>query len=431
MEKRLVIFCFILAFSGLRAYGQYTPYFHQSGYMTGTWVNPAIPLEKTVNVSLASIYVGISTDGLAIDNLTSKNTDGSRYIDLKKIDNFAEGKYNLYFENDIRTFDIGIKLGSFGMFAGHGFRSSANMEYSTDLIKLLANGNGPYIGKTLDIGPSVDLVAYNELYLGVQKQFGAFSIGAKAKLLFGTAGLYTESSKMLFTTLDEYYQLQFENEYLIRSSSVLRYKALDDITLDYTGFTLDNFFYNNRGLAMDIGAHYQFNDHLSLSASVLDLGSIKWDFSPRKYESKGKFTFEGVDVINFIQDSTLMVKDTLLDLIDVNSSIETYTTQLNKRFILGGSYKIDSWSFQVLYQMQERYGKNWHQMSFATYKKISILDLGLFYTMNKNDFSCLGIYAGLKLNPVQLYVTTDNIIRMLSYERAKNTGIAMGLTLRF
>ncbi|MCZ2102200.1 MAG: DUF5723 family protein [Chitinophagales bacterium] len=431
MAKKWTLLNMILIMAVLSGFAQNTPYYHLRGYMPATWVNPAIPLEKTINISIASVNVGLNTDGVAIQDLTSKNSEGNRYIDLKKIENFKRGKYDIYVDNDIRTIDAALKLGSFAIMAGHGFRSSANIGYNTDLIQLLAYGNAPFIGKTLDIGPSVDVLAYNELYLGLQKQFGALTLGGKAKLLYGTSALYTESSTMQFTTLDEYYQLQFNNEYLIRSSSLFKYQALDDVTVDYSGFTFDNFFYNNRGFAFDLGAHYQATDQLSLSASLLDVGSITWDFSPRKYESKGSFTFEGVDIINFIEDSTLSVKDTLLDLIDVTSSTEAFKTQLNRRLLIGGSYVMDTWSFEALYQMHRRYGKDWHQLSLAAYKRISFLDLGLLYTIHKNDFSSVGLYGGIKLKPLQLYVAADNIIRVFSYERAKNARVTAGLTIRF
>ena len=430
MIKKWAVMMMLLNFWVMQIHAQYAPYFHQQGYLPATWVNPAIPLKNTVNISLASVSANISTDGLAINDLTGKNAAGSRYIDLKKINTVKDGRHDLYFDNDIRTVDASIRLGSFAIMAGHAFRSSANIGYSTDLIQLLANGNGPYIGKTLDIGPSADVLAYNELYAGAQKQFGAFSVGAKAKLLFGTSALYTESSKMLFTTQDEYYQLHFDNHYLLRSSSLLRYRSLEDVSVEYSGFTFDNLFYNNRGLAFDLGFHYQVTEKLALSASLLDFGSIKWDFFPRKYESKGTFTFEGVDIIHFIQDSTLSVKDTLLDLIEVNASTEVFKTALNNRIMLGGSYVMNTWSFEALYQMHRRYGKSWHQMTLAAYKRILFLDVGLSYTLHRNDFSSLGLYAGIRLKPVQLYISADNVFSVFSYERAKNASIAAGLTIR-
>lgn len=410
---------------------QYIPALLRHGSVQNTLYNPAIPMKKTINLGLATINTGLSTDGFALNELTGINQDGARYIDINKIQSTKDGKYNLYFENDIRTIDVGINLRSFALIAGHGFRMSANAGYTTDLIKLLANGNGSYIGKTLDIGPALNAMAYNELYIGAQTKLGSLTLGLKAKLLYGTASLYSEVSRMLLTTKEEFYQLQFENHYLIRSSSLLKYKSLDDITIDYAGFTLDNLFYNNRGFAMDMGVHYQLNDRFSLNASALDIGRIDWDYAPRKYETNGIFNFEGVDIIDYIQDSTLNVRDTLLQLLDVQSSLEPYSTTINSRYTLGADYILDSWSFHVLYQMHRRFGYNWHQMTLGTVKKISFLDIGLLYTINKSDYRNLGLHIGLNLRPVHLYVSTTDVLHLLSFENARSAGIGFGLNVQF
>jgi hypothetical protein len=163
----------------------------------------------------------------------------------------------------------------------------------------------------------------------------------------------------------------------------------------------------------------------------VDIGSVKWDFSPRKYQSKGIFTFDGVDIVNYIQDSTLSVKDTLLNLIQVKSSTEQYTTSINSRFLLGGSYIMDTWSFEALYQLQRRFGQNSHQLSLSAFKKISFLDVGLLYTLKRNDLANLGIYAGIKVKPIQLYISANNIVRLFSYEKATGAGLVTGLTMKF
>ncbi|MBK8888344.1 MAG: hypothetical protein IPN46_18140 [Saprospiraceae bacterium] len=49
----------------------------------------------------------------------------------------------------------------------------------------------------------------------------------------------------------------------------------------------------------------------------MDLGGIQMDFF-RKYSNIGTFSFEGVDLVDYIVDSTLSVKDTLLDLVKSN-----------------------------------------------------------------------------------------------------------------
>lgn len=402
-----------------------------SNFLTATAANPAIPLEKTVNIGLMNYSVGLSTDGPVIDDLTQKNSEGKRYIDLKSTDKLNRDFYNIHFENDIRTLDLALSTGSFTWMAGHAFRSTADIRYSSDLIKVLSQGNAPFIGQTLQLGPQVNVLAYNELYLGVQKRFERLSLGIKAKVLFGTANVYTERSDMNFTTHEEYYQLDFNNDYLIRSSSLFRYRALDDITVNYQGFTFDNLFYNNPGFNVDVGLHYKVNDHFSVSAAALDIGSIKWDYSPRKYESKGSFRFDGVDIIDFLQDSTLEVKDTLLQIIDVTSSLEEYTTATGQKYIFGGSWRSGGFRLNAMYKIHNRPGYVAHQLSLAAVQKIAIFDVGLSYTVSKNDFASVGLYGGIHLKPIHVYLSAQNVLGVFDVYSIRNEYVSLGMALQF
>lgn len=410
--------------------GQDISYLHLQGSMPSTLMNPAAKLNQKVNIGLGSMFLQLGTTGPSIDQLTSINSAGQRYLNIQNINNLDADRYNLSMDYDIRTIDVGIKVGSFAILAGHGFRSSFNLNYTSDLVKLLAQGNGTFIDKSLEIGPALDIQAYNELYLGLQKTVGNFTLGAKGKLLFGTSSIYTESSDMSFKTLPEFYQLQFTNNYLLRSSNLVNYQGLDDVGFDYSSFTFDHLFYNNRGFALDLGATFKINKNVTLSASALDVGSIKWDFSPKKYTSSGTFTFEGVDLVDYIQDTNFNVQDTLLELIEVSSTTEVYKTTLNNRFILGGSYVKDKWSFHGLYQMHTRFGNRNHQLSLSAVRKIKIFDVGLSYTLNKNNFNSLGLYLGLNTKHVNVYFSSQNIYGIFDPLKVTNVSGALGLSIQ-
>lgn len=416
---------------GVSAIGQEISLLQLKGYMPGTFLNPGLPLDKRVNISVGAIGFRGGTNGPSIGDITSKNLDGKRYIDLDKFSGSLNPNQDIFGQSEIRTLDLAIKLGSFALMAGHGMKAFGNLTYTSDLIHLAAYGNGNYIGKTLDLGPVLDVSAYNELYIGVQKTSGRFTLGLKAKLLYGISNIYTESSDIKLTTLEEYYQLQFKNDYIVRSSGLLRYHSLDSITIDNSLWSFDNLFYNNRGFAIDLGASFKVNENLTISASALDLGSISWDFFPRRYSSQGTFTFEGVDVVDYITDSTLSISDTLLNIIDVRSDIEEYSTTLNYTFTIGGHYQSGPWSFNALYMLHNKFGYRDHAMSLSAIRKIAFFDLGLQYRISKNDYSGLGLYSRLNLGPVALYLASDNLLGLFNIDNAKSASIRFGTTLQF
>lgn len=412
-------------------YGQEVSLLQLKGFMPGTFLNPGLPLDKKVNISIGSFGLSGGTNGPGIGDITSKNLDGKRYVDLDKFSGNLNPTQDVFGQSEIRTLDFGIRFGNFALIAGHAMKAYGNLSYTSDLIHLATYGNGNYIGKTLDLAPVLDVSAYNEIYIGAQKTSGRFTLGLKAKLLYGISNIYTETSDVKLTTSAEYYQLQFKNDYAIHSSGLLRYYSLDSITFDNSLVSFDNFFYNNRGFAVDLGASFKVNENLTLSASALDLGSISWDFFPRKYSSQGTFTFEGVDIVDYITDSTLTVSDTLLRIIDVKSDIEKYSTSLNYTFTLGGLYQSGRWSFNALYLLQNKFGQRNHILSLSAIRKIGFIDLGLQYRIAKNDYAGLGLFSRMQFGPVALYLASDNIMGLFNIENAKSASIRFGTTLQF
>ncbi len=402
------------------------------GQLPSTYLNPGLKVDKKFNLSLAGVNFVLGTDGPSINQLTSKNSEGKRFIDVKKLDQNLDSYQNIFYNSDIHTIDVSLKIGSTMVMAGHAFRSTANVRYPKGLINIAAQGNAAFIGQTVEIAPFIDINAYNEIYLGLQKSFGNLTIGAKGKLLYGVANVQTDKASIGFSTDDEIYQLSLQTDYELRSSGLLRYNNLDSITVDYAGFSFDNLFYNNQGFAFDIGASYTVNEKFTLSASMLDIGKINWDFFPRKYTSKGNFTFEGVDVLDFLVDSTsISIQDTLIDLLKVTEQIENYSTTLSGTYTLGASYLWgENWRFNGLLVYQKTNNSSRNFLSLSAVRKISIFDLGVQYTLTKNNYAGLGIFGKVKLGPISAFASTDNIIGAIKPYDSRSASVRIGATLQ-
>ncbi|MBK9737362.1 MAG: hypothetical protein IPO92_21370 [Saprospiraceae bacterium] len=167
-----------------------------NGSLPSTYLNPGLKLDNKINVSIGGINIHFGTDGPTINQLTSKNKAGQRFIDIKNLGTNPGKQQNLFFKFDIHTVDLSIRLGQIVLMAGHAFRSGGNLNYPGSLLNVATQGNGAFIGQTVNIAPVIDVNAYNELYLGSQKSFDKFTIGAKVKLLYGTANLTTEKEKL-------------------------------------------------------------------------------------------------------------------------------------------------------------------------------------------------------------------------------------------
>ncbi|MBK9737361.1 MAG: hypothetical protein IPO92_21365 [Saprospiraceae bacterium] len=214
---------------------------------------------------------------------------------------------------------------------------------------------------------------------------------------------------------------------------MLRYTSLDSITANYAGFSFDNLFYNNSGFAFDVGASYHVSPKLTLSLGAVDLGMIHWNFFPRKYSSKGNFMFEGIDIIDYVVDSTsISIKDTLLNLFQVSQGLENYNTALNGTFSLGGSFKYcNQWTFNALLLYQNNFSSTRSSLSISAIRNISIFDVGLQYTLAKNDFLSFGMFGKVRLGPVCAFLSSDNIIGLFRSFDAKSASLRLGAYFQY
>lgn len=423
------IFCMlILSYNSI---GQDITLLHKQGTIAGTLLNPAFQLDKTVNFALGSFNTELRTDGPNLNKITSKNDDGTRYLDRNKFNARFNSNNNIFTQFEFRTLDAGLKIGTWAFLGGHGFKTQANFGYSRDLAQLLFLGNGPFVGQSLQVGPSLNVLAYNEVYLGAQKTTGKLTLGGKVKLLYGTANTYTEKNQVNFTTDDEYYRWDFENDVVVRSSGTIRYNRLDSINFTFPNFSFENFFYNNRGFALDLGAVFKPNDNLTLSASALDIGYIKWDFFPRKFQSQGDFSFDGFDLFDLTENADIALRDTLNQLFNVSQKLEEYNTSLNRTLAFGASFTQNKWSYNALYQLRHNFGTNTSIISLSAVRKIYFIDLGLQMTGSKNDFLNIGLYSNVNLKYLTFYVAVHNVVYGLDWTKSNSFSLRGGATLQF
>jgi hypothetical protein len=401
--------------------------------MQQTLINPAANMDKTWNLSVANMRFELLTDGPTFNQLTKKNTDGKRYISPDGWQN-SVNDFNLVSANvDIHTFDFGVKWGKWFFMAGHSFRNGGSLTYTSDLLQLVANGNGPYINQTLSIGPVLDYLTYNEIYLGTQKKVNRFTIGLKAKLLFGVSNFRTDNPTINYKTKNDFYQWEFNNDYSIRSSSALILNDITDISFNPSGLSFDHLFYKNTGLAFDIGVNMELSKKVNIFWSALDLGFITWTFLPRNYISKGIHTFEGIDPISYINDTTgFNFTDSLSQFIPFTVIDEKYTTSLNNRFFLGATYDMnENWSFNGLVRFHRSFVKSNAQLSLAAVRRWKFIETGLSYSVTNGNLFNIGALIRIKVKPVSVYLATDNFFGGFDVFDQKLANFRGGLNVSF
>jgi hypothetical protein len=406
-----------------------------TGLYAGTYLHPGIKLEKKVNVAFADIDINLGTGGGSIGKYLTKNADGAYYFDKAKLGYFTKEQNDVFVNNRINTIGFAIKVKDFHLMVGHSLKTKVNAQYSTDLLELITRGNGKYIGKTLDIGPNLNMINYHDLQLGAQKTFGKLTVGARINLMYGISAVNTERSKISFTTEENNYNLKVDTDFLMHSSSVFEYNGIDSTTTDVSFNSFADLFKNNSGFGFEIGASYELSDKITLTAGMTDIGKITWDKNPNSYSSKGTYTYSGVDIIPLVENENLSydIEDTLRNILQIKEVGGDFSTTLSPNFLVSGTYKLGSkWSFMGLISSNGGFKLRRNQLAIAAVRKVSIFDLGLQYMMSDdNDFDNIGLNIRLNAGPFKFYTGVESIFSFTDPINSNYASAKVGFGLRF
>ena len=240
---------------------------------------------------------------------------------------FQEGlEKNIYF---LRTLDYNMI--SYGTRRGEAlhtfeanFRGVIGASAPSDILMMLKAGTTQSSYQLDKLRGEGDL--YLELAYGYSRQISdIFSLGARVKLLVGLYSVDYNVTKFDLDISEERYHADINTE-LHMTDSALQFDNTDDGFVDYSTMLYKGL--GNRpsggGLAVDLGLAFKPTDNLTISASILDLGSILWYYGNGAY-STGAFDFTG---FNNLQMENMNVDGIMQQLSDVK---DEFISQIRPR----------------------------------------------------------------------------------------------------
>jgi hypothetical protein len=251
-----------------------------------------------------------------------------------------------------------------------------------------------------------------------------------------TASIYTDA---------DIYQLRLKTDYQLNASG---------FDLDGLGNSVSNFvssgsgtgnrlfsnafsFSKNRGFGVDLGATYRVNNKVQLSASAINLGSIKWKSAVKSVQSNGVYEFNGVDINKIYRGDSLSlsgIDDTLIGSFRFKTNeISSYRTTLPSSIYIGGTYQYnDKIQFGAVVNFMTYHGNFLPAAAVSASLNLGqTWSLGATYAVRKNDFTNFGINTMLRLGPVQGYANFDNILGVFSPAQFGNSNVRAGVNLIF
>ncbi len=350
--KRFIYFtlCVVASIVAVRASAQInSSYFMQGSYFRNEF-NPALaPTRGYVALPFMSgVGAEIDNNFLSVNNFFFKN--GSEVVTalhgsvtskefLRRLPNTGKFAANL----NTNILGVGFHTESSFWNFGVNLRSNNELAVSKDIFKVMKSlGNGYY---NLD-NTSFSSTSYAEIYLGhtrkiVDLSFGTLTAGAKLKILAGLINASSEIDQMYVDITSDKVEGHLRGS--IRASGLIfdpsevvaGDKFSDDVICTDMSSILGNF--KNFGAAIDLGAEMTLLDeHLRVSAALVDLGFIKWsEKSHIEAEAYADYLFKGMDL-----DANEVDSDGDADVYMKNAGKGGYATRLNCALNLGGEYNV-------------------------------------------------------------------------------------------
>lgn len=411
MKRVLFLLLFSLHLSGQQDLGTY----FLNGLHQSSELNPSFDAREKIVIGLPSAFVSFHQQGISI----------SSFLKGELLAPISGRRHQAMLGSNISILQVSYKHRNLRYNFAHNYRSFTDLQFSNPLLSLLVDGNESVIGGRVEFSPSLASTIYSETVLGVS-YIGAFSIGAKLKILNGIQDISTEKSAFSLAVNDDIYQLNMSADVLVNSSL-----PIDLANLNFSQFSYFNFVPRNFGLAFDIGANYQ-KGPFTFAASAIDLGFLSWSERPHNYEAKGSFVYDGVSVSEVLNGDFDFL-DTIGSSIEVTDFGQAYSNFVPAKFYANVNYQIRS-DLQLggLLYGHGNYGrvnaalalnvqKNWNQKHFLAVQ---------YAVLGANPYN-FGLSGYTTLGPLQIYAVFDNVLGMINTLAAENSSFRIGMNLVF
>jgi hypothetical protein len=414
------------------------------------FLNPALrPLSK-IYIGLpviSGVNLNINNSFLGFKDVFLKGQSINSTAFLQKdfdVDNFMSGLGDYNFikpEAAVQIFGLGFSAGKdLYIFMDYNVRIETNFKFPTDLFKLGLYEQDQLAGNSYDLSSlKIGTTAYNEFGLGFSKNITEkFRIGVKGKLLIGLAAV-SVGAKSFETTIGNDYSQSWNADLMVDISGPLTIQwdadhmpediVFDDARYNSVKSAVKNILNTgNKGFGLDFGAVYNITDKFSISASVTDLGFIKWDKDITNVNAVSQFTFDGKNIqdiydgtMDFDSLSTVFL-DSLMNSMDFTESKNPFTTNLSYGVTAGVNYKLSK-NFSLGLLSYTKFIEKHYQEAVTLSANVNLgnaLSTTFAYTATNYRYDNLGFGLAFKLGCFQIYALADRIPLSWNNVQSKN-----------
>ncbi len=439
-------------------------YYYMYGIPQSNQLNPAFQSDCKVHLGLpliSPLRVNWSSSSLRYDDIFRYDAERDEIITFMH----PMGDRDAFLDaldpvNTIRA-EFGSDIVSFGRRRDNWYfsfdvteRLEQNMNFTSDLAEFLIYGSKNQTRFNFS-GTGVDFYYYRGVAFGLSYNFDdEFQLGGRARLLFGIANIKTGSNDINLKTSMEEWDIDTRMTVDVNIPLMDIYidedgkPDLDSIQLkssweeDYPYVILDNMQrilgIGNPGIAVDFGFNYHPVEFLSISASVVDLGFIRWRNDVYNFQIDGSYSFEGIEFsyqeLKEKKDLFKPVLDSLESSYSITATKKAYTTALTGKFFMGAAYELnEKVRFGIVNRIRIYNYKFYNHITLsANVQPISMLSASLSYSIIGKNYANIGLGLSLRAGPLNLYFITDQAPGVFLFpNNIQSLNLRLGMNLVF
>lgn len=442
MKGRLLLLLWLFTLSANAQQSNMLFFMHE--IPESNFINPAVQGGCGVFVGLpliSSLHLHASNSGFTLNQLLNKQSNGTYAVDADNVLKHLGPRNLLTTELYTTWLAVGVQRNDYYFTFTIQEKDNVALGYSRDLLAFGLKGNTSFEGDWIDFrGTGGFFNHVREFALGVSKvRSRSLTLGMKAKLLFGKLNLTTGRSRIGLFTANNTFDLLFDVDAGFNSS--MPYSLIQESGTRYRvgnlyGGSISSVMFNrqNPGLAFDFGFIYKYDDRITLSGSLLDLGAVYYRSDLTNYTVTEQYLYQGPAMDSAISESFFWdVFDGLNENLNYSLGRDAYVYMLEPRLYLGADYRVNPKvnASVVLYNrllpnklqtsvtamLSTRVGKTTRAAVSLSYMNRSLVNLGV------------GLSTGDK--PLQAYLVSDNLLGLFLPMSTKNVNLRFGLNLRF
>jgi len=406
-----------------------------------SYINPTVMPEHTFSLGIpgTSVFGQIITNGFLPNNIFQFRNDSMRLSPSSLLAELKD-KNLIYAGENVDLFHLRKKvLNGYYWFA---IRQNLNVTlyYPKDFFGLAIQGNGAYIGSSLDFSNlKTDVTLYNEFTFGMMKEYPRWAFGGRISLLQGLSNVHFDPEMLKIQIDDDMYGHVAHADAKLYTAGIPKNGEGDPSFDHIDSFSwMSNYLTNfkNKGFALSGGVTYKYDDKTRLSFSFYDLGFITWKDSVQTYTLKGTTDFDGFNILGDWLYGTEFDIDTMIQSMEDDFTRDTvftkYRTWLNPKFNLTASYDIArrtsvGFSFSGMYNK-----KLYPALTIGLQQGVGrFFNLIATASINHRSYNNLGLGFMIKPGPVQIFVIADNINLAINPLYTTNVNVRVGLNWVF